>query len=72
MIDILTQYGFTFRGTCYCSGPKTFKYKNGDFTVMWIKSRQKFRLKQSGKVLTTLKPESEIEQVLNQYVPAEA
>ena len=71
MLEVLNKYGFIFRSTCNCAGPKTHKYKNKDFTIYWNKNRKVFRLKMYGKSITTLKPETEIEDILKKYLPPE-
>lgn len=72
MIDILTKYGFTYRGTCHCLGPKTHKYKRGDYAVYWNKTAKKFRVKYHGKPITLLKTEDELENTLSKYFSVEA
>lgn len=69
MIEIFEKYGFTYRGTCHCLGPKTLKYKRGDYAVYWNKGAKKFRVKHHGKPITTLKPEHELEETIKEYFP---
>lgn len=68
MIELLAKYGFRFRGTCDCAGPKTHKYKIGDFTVYWNKRSKKFRLKQHGKYITTLTDELQFESKIKEFL----
>jgi hypothetical protein len=72
MIEIFEKYGFTHRGTCHCLGPKTHKYKRGDYAVYWNKAAKKFRVKHHGKPITTLINENELEATISKYFPLEA
>lgn len=68
MIDLLKQYGFTFRGTCNCAGPRTDKWKYGEFTLYWNRKTKQFRLKKFGKAVTTLQPESNLEETIKKHL----
>lgn len=52
----LLQLGFTYAGTCNCSGAVNRKYKRGEFLVYITKSQ--FKVKKSG---STIKGYSNIE-----------
>ncbi len=68
MIEILEKYGFKFRGTCDCAGPKSAKYKNGDYTVYWSRGSKKFRIKHHGKPVTTLLNEQDFETEIKKHI----
>jgi hypothetical protein len=68
MIDLLKQYGFTYRGTCNCAGPRTEKWKYAEFTLYWNKKSKMFRLKKFGKPVTTLQPEDKAEETIKKFI----
>lgn len=72
MIDLLKQYGFAYRGTCNCVGPKTDKYKYAEFTLYYNKKSKQFRLKKFGKAITTNLPEDQAEATLKKFILDEA
>lgn len=71
MIEILLSYGFTFLGTCNCAGPRTQKYRKGDYKVYWNKASKVFRIKHHGKAITTLLNENQIDIELKKYFQKE-
>lgn len=68
MIELLKQYGFVFRGTCNCVGPKTDKYKMGEFTLYYNRRTKQFRLKKFGKAITTNLPEDKAGETLKKFI----
>lgn len=68
MIDLIKQYGFTYRGSCNCVGPKTDKYKYGEFTLYYNKRSKQFRLKKFGKAITPLLGEDKVDETLKKFI----
>jgi hypothetical protein len=66
MNEILTQYGFTYTGSCSCDGVYTEKYRNGDYQVRWRKKQGRFRIKQHGNTIVNWTPEIDIENRLKE------
>jgi len=69
--EILLLYGFRYSGRCTCMGPKTDKYKKGTYVVYWSKREKKVRLKNHGKAITVAMPETELEDAIKKFIPAE-
>lgn len=69
MTNVLAKYEFVFRGICNCFGPKTLKYKKGDYTVYWNRTAKKFRIKHHGKAITILMNENEMDAKLKEIFP---
>jgi hypothetical protein len=66
MIDILTNYGYTYIGQCHCDGSLTEKYGNGDYEVRVKVRKRLFKIKHAGRSKTMWIPETKLEESLKQ------
>lgn len=68
MKELLTQYGFTFDGTCQCDGHHTEKYKKGNFQVRIRTRSNQFKIKHGGHSMTQWVPANKLSESLQNVV----
>jgi hypothetical protein len=67
-IEIFNYFKFTYRGRCNCNGPKTDKWKRGNYTVYYNKGTKTFRLKHHGVTVSNRLPDTELYATLEEIV----
>jgi hypothetical protein len=64
LVQLLTDRGYTFEGTCNCDGFKTYKYKNGPFQFRWRINKNEFKIKHHGVTKTAWRGIDRAEEIL--------
>lgn len=67
-LETLAHFKFLYRGECNCNGPRTAKYKWGEYAVYWSKPKKTFRIKKHGITATAELPIDKLYDTLKEIV----
>lgn len=62
--ELLQQHGYEPKGSCYCDGHETLKYKKENYELRWRKGQYRFQITKGRAMLKSWTKLIELEETL--------